>query len=93
MTISPSACIGREHGGARADEMCDRHHGSVPLIVPLTAEMAVQHGHLLLRKSRAEPFDGLRRQGNLRHEHNRILAFAGARAQWPASTSPSCRCR
>ena len=46
----------------------------MPLVVAFTfGKMAVENGNLLLRKSGAEPLDGLRRQRNLRYEYDGIF--------------------
>ena len=66
----------REHGAARAD---DHLHLAArnPLPVPMPlgiAQMAVQHGHVA--EPRAKPFPRLRRQADLRHQHDRLPAVA-----------------
>ena len=72
----------REHRRARADDdPRPALPNLVPLVVPLPGgEMAVQHGdQCLLRpvaESRLEPLDCLRRQRNLRHEHDGALPLA-----------------
>ena len=52
----------------------------VPFVVPLAGgQMAVQHRHQRLQRTgaepRLEPLDGLRRERNFRHQHNRALAL------------------
>ena len=70
---------GRKDGGARPD---DDAGAALPYLVPFImalarGEMAVQHGDERLQRAGAEAgleaFDGLRREGNLRHEHDGAL--------------------
>ena len=68
----------REHRRARADHDLHAARADVlPLVVPLARrEMAVQHGHarLLPGKAGAKALHRLRRQRDLRHQHQRGAA-------------------
>ena len=69
---------GREDRRTRADDDPRAPIANlVPLVVPLAfAEVRVEHGDLVLRRceARFETFDGLRRERDFRHEHDRRLA-------------------
>ena len=70
---APGAAWGRRPRCGADD---DRHLAlgdPLPVPVPLgVAQMAVQHGHRA--EPRAEPLDRLRRQADLRHQHDRLPA-------------------
>jgi hypothetical protein len=88
---------GSEDGAAGADDDArPAITDLVPFIVAFTlAEMGVQHGDFVLRggEARLESLDGLRREGNLGHEHDGGLAALEGRAGWPEGKFPSCRYR
>ena len=70
----------RKDGRARADDDPRAALANlVPFVVALAGgQMAVQHRHQRLQRAgaepRLEPLDGLRRERDFRHEHNRALA-------------------
>ena len=71
----------RKDGRARADDNARAALANlVPLVMPLAGgQMAVQHRHQRLQRAGAEPrleaLDGLRRERNFRHEHDRAFAL------------------
>ena len=71
----------RKDGRARADDNARAALADlVPFVVALAGgQMAVQHRHQRLQRAGAEPrleaLDGLRRERDFRHEHDRALAL------------------
>ncbi len=79
--IRPSGSNRRKNRRARADDDARAALADlVPFVVAFTGgQVAVQHSDECLEFAGAEPrfesFDGLRRERNLRHKHNRSLAL------------------
>ena len=76
MTIRPSLRVGAKTALRAPTTTCTWPAGDAPPVAAAlgVAEMAVQHRHLAA--AAAEALDGLRRQADLRHQHQRLLALA-----------------